>query len=306
MPAGDAHVAGVRSSWEGGTSVVKNRMRPGRVLTLGGGALLALALTGCSQSTMEQWSRWGMPVAASEQAPWMGNLWNGAWIASMVIGAFVWGLMFWAAIRYRRRDDSQVPKQTRYNLPLELLYTLVPFLIIGVLFFFTVQSQDHLLAKINDRPVHTINVIGQKWSWSFNYMEQQNPAVNTVVHDRGTVERLPDLYLPVNEPVRFNLQSADVIHSFWVPEFYFKQDVIPGHPNSFDVTPNRTGTFLGKCAELCGTYHSAMLFNVHVVTVAEYNAHLKDLAAQGQTGELKAPAWPNTVPSAPADEEHQR
>lgn len=306
MPARGDHVFGEHPSWEGGTSVVKNRIRAGRVLTLGGGALVALALAGCSQDTMAQWGRWGMPVAASEQAPWIGNLWSGAWIASMVIGVFVWGLMLWVSVRYRRKRDNEVPRQTRYNLPMEILYTMVPFLIIGVLFFFTVQSQDNVLAKVNDRPVHTVNVIGQKWSWSFNYMEQQNPAVNAVVYDTGTVERLPDLYLPVNEPVRFNLASADVIHSFWVPEFYFKLDVIPGHPNSFDVTPSRTGEFLGKCAELCGTYHSAMLFKVHVVSVEEYNAHLKELAAKGQTGELKPPAWVNTVPSAPANEEHER
>ena len=148
-------------------------------------------------------------------------------------------------------------------------------------------------------------MLGQKWSWTFNYMEDQNPAVGAVVHEGGTIEKIPDLYLPVNESVRFNLTSADVIHSFWVPEFYFKLDVIPGHPNSFDVTPNRTGTFLAKCAELCGTYHSAMLFNVHVVSVDEYNAYLKGLLAKGQTGELKAPVWVNTVPSAPA-EEHER
>ncbi len=298
-------MAGVLLAWEGGTSVVKNRTPLKRGLLLGGAGLGALALAGCTQGTIDQWGRWGMPVAASEQAPWIGNLWNGAWIASMVIGVFVWGLMFWVMFRYRRKKGDPVPRQSRYNLPLEILYTLVPFLIIGVLFFFTVQSQDNVLAKENERPVHTIEVIGQKWSWSFNYMEQQNPAVNQVVHDRGTVERIPDLYLPVNEPVRFNLTSVDVIHSFWVPEFYFKLDVIPGHPNSFDVTPNRTGTFLGKCAELCGTYHSAMLFNVHVVSVAEYNAHLKELAAKGQTGELKPPAWVNTVPSAPANEEHE-
>ena len=223
----------------------------------------------------------------------------------MVIGVIVWALIGWAVFRYRRRSDDEVPRQIKYNLPMEIMYTLVPFLIIGVLFFFTVQSQDNVLAKENERPVHTIEVIGQKWSWSFNYMEQQNPAVNQVVHDRGTVERIPDLYLPVNEPVRFNLTSVDVIHSFWVPEFYFKLDVIPGHPNSFDVTPNRTGTFLGKCAELCGTYHSAMLFNVHVVSVEEYNAHLKELAAKGQTGALKGPAWPSTVPVAPTDKEHE-
>ena len=273
---------------------------------MSGAVMAALALSGCSQDTMAQWSRWGMPVSASEQAPWTGNLWNGAWIASMVIGVFVWGLIIWVMFRYRRRSNTEVPRQTRYNLPMEILYNPVPFLIIGVLFFYTVQAQDKLLAKAPNDAVHTINVLGQKWSWTFNYMEDKNPAVGAIVHEGGTIEQIPDLYLPVNQPVRFNLASADVIHSFWIPEFYFKLDVIPGHPNSFDVTPNRTGTFLAKCAELCGTYHSVMLFNVHVVSVDEYNAHLKGLAAKGQTGELKGPEWANTVPSPPADEEHER
>ena len=170
---------------------------------------------------------------------------------------------------------------------------------------YTVKAQDAMIDQ-SAEPEVVIDVVGQKWSWTFNYMEEGNPDVGTNAFEVGTIEKVPDLYLPVNKRVRFNLDSADVIHSFWIPEFYFKQDVIPGHPNSFDVTPNRTGVFLAKCAELCGTYHSAMLFNVHVVTVEEYNAHLKDLAAKGQTGELKPPAWVNTVPSAPADEEHQR
>lgn len=235
-----------------------------------------------------------MPEAITDRAPLVGNLWNGAWIASMVIGAFVWGLIGWVLIRYRKTKTNSTPRQTRYNLPLELLYTLVPFLIIGVLFFFTMQSQNGLGQKVTDRPVHTVNVVGQKWSWTFNYMEESNPAVGTVVHDLGTIERFPDLYLPVGKPVRFNLDSADVIHSFWIPQFYFKLDVFPGHRNSFDVTPTKEGTFVGRCAELCGTYHAAMLFNVHVVTEAQFNAHLAELKAKGQVGERKTPDFPVT------------
>ena len=203
----------------------------------------------------------------------------------------------------RKKDETGLPPQLRYNVPIELIYTVVPIFMVGVLFYFTVIAQDGVTRK-EHAPHHTVNVIGQKWSWTFNYMEEGNPDVGTNAFEVGTIEKVPDLYLPVNKRVRFNLDSADVIHSFWIPEFYFKQDVIPGHPNSFDVTPNRTGVFLAKCAELCGTYHSAMLFNVHVVSVDEYNAYLKGLAAKGQTGEIKAPAWPNAVPSAPADEEH--
>jgi cytochrome c oxidase subunit 2 len=150
--------------------------------------------------------------------------------------------------------------------------------------------------------VTSVNVVGQKWSWTFNYMEAANPAVGAVVHNIGTIDKIPDLYLPVNKPVRFNLASADVIHSFWVPAFYYKLDVIPGRQNSFDVTPDRLGTYSGKCAELCGTYHAAMLFTVHVVTEEEYTAYLNDLKAKGQLGEVKAPAYPNVVPTVPAVE----
>ena len=87
-----------------------------------------------------------------------------------------------------------------------------------------------------------------------------------------------------------------MIHSFWVPDFYFKLDVIPGHPNSFDVTPTKQGEFLGKCAELCGTYHAQMVFNVKVLPEAEYNAVIKELVASGQTGDLVAPSFPTTGP----------
>ena len=280
------------------------QLRSKKLLGAASAALLTLALSGCSSETLAQWGRFGLPEAATDRAPFIGNLWVGAWIASLVVGVFVWGLIFWVMLRYRRKHPDQAPRQTRYNLPLELLYTLVPFLIIGVLFFFTVHAQNNVLAKTPE-PQHTVNVIGQKWSWTFNYMEADNPAVGAVVHEAGTVDRIPDLYLPVNETVRFNLVSADVIHSFWIPAFYFKLDVIPGHPNSFDVTPDKLGTYSGKCAELCGTYHAAMLFTVHVVTVEEYEAYLGRLKAAGQTGEIKAPEYPNTVPSVPAKEEQK-
>ena len=244
-------------------------------------------------------------MAATAEAPNVGNLWLGAWIASFVIGGLVWGLIGWAVIRYRRKDgDVPAPRQTTYHLPLELLYTLVPFLIIGVLFFYTVKAQDAMIEQ-TEEPEVTINVIGQKWSWTFNYMEADNPAIGTDAHTVGTVEALPDLYLPVNKTVRFNLESADVIHSFWVPSFYFKRDVIPGHPNSFDVTPNRIGTYDGKCAELCGEKHAAMLFKLHIVSEEVYAEKVKEIAANGGEGELElAEAMQAVLPTA-APEEHK-
>lgn len=235
----------------------------------------------------------------------MGNLWLGAWIASFAVGGLVWGLIIWAIIRYRRREgDAPAPRQTTYHLPLELLYTLVPFLIVGVLFFYTVKAQDTMIDQETEPDV-VINVIGQKWSWTFNYMEEDNPAIGTNAHEIGTLERIPDLYLPVDKRVRFNLQSADVIHSFWVPSFYFKLDVIPGHNNSFDATPNKLGTYDGKCAELCGEFHALMLFKVHVVSEDEYNAKVLELAENGNAGERKLEAAKQAVLQTAAPEEQK-
>ncbi len=265
----------------------------------------SFAISGCSAETAAQASRFGLPEAATDRAPFIGDLWIYSWWAALVVGVFVWGLIFWVMFRYRKKRADEIPAQKKYNLPLELLYTLVPFLIIAVLFFYTVNAQNGVLAKaepVNGR-LHTINVVAQKWSWTFNYMEQDDPQIGTVVHKVGTIDKIPDLYLPVNQPVRFNLTSADVVHSFWVPSFYFKLDVIPGHPNSFDVTPNKIGTYSGKCAELCGTYHAAMLFTVHVVSDADYYAYLETLKASGNVGEITPPEFPNTVPSVPAREE---
>ena len=145
------------------------------------------------------------------------------------------------------------------------MYTILPFLIIGVLFMYTVRAQDAVMDH-SGKPDHVIKALGQKWSWTFDYYEADNPAVGAIIHNSGTVEDYPDLYLPVNQKILFQIESTDVIHSFWIPEFYFKMDAIPGRTNTFEVTPTKLGTYLGKCAELCGSYHSAMLFNVHVVT----------------------------------------
>jgi cytochrome c oxidase subunit 2 len=172
-----------------------------------------------------------------------------------------------------------------------------------VLFYFTVIAQNKVLAK-SPEPDVTIQVVGQKWSWTFNYRSADNPAVGEDVWNAGTIDDTPDLYLPVGKNVHFDLHSPDVIHSFWIPAFYQKLDVVPGRDNSFQVTPTKEGVFAGKCAELCGTYHSAMLFNVHVVSEDEYNAYLKSLADRGQTGELLGPVGAEA--HGPANEEGSR
>ncbi|HET6752915.1 MAG TPA: cytochrome c oxidase subunit II [Jiangellaceae bacterium] len=239
-----------------------------------------LGLSGCAAELVDQWGRGGLPEPATEQTPLVGNLWIGTWVAALAVGVLVWGLILWSAFVYRRRDVS-LPPQTRYNLPIEFLYTIAPFTIIAALFFFTVQNQDELL-EVSEDPDVTIGVVGQQWAWTFNYLDDD-------VYDTGTTTDPTTLYLPVNQTVRFELESPDVIHSFWVPSFYMKMDVIPGKTNTFQATPNREGRFAGKCAELCGVYHSRMLFNVEIVSQNEYEEHLDTLRDLGQTGEVDAP-----------------
>ncbi|HYI59592.1 MAG TPA: cytochrome c oxidase subunit II [Microlunatus sp.] len=280
-----------------------HRRRLKRPAAAAAGVLGMVFMASCSiQDTTNQVQRLGLPAPASNNADSIGNLWLGTWIAAGAVGILVWGLIGFAVLRYRRRKNL-LPRQNRYNLPMEIMYTIVPFVIIGVLFYFTVVAQNKVLATSPDPDVK-ITVVGQKWSWSFNYKSADDPAVGEDVYNVGTIDDTPDLYLPVGKNVQFDLRSPDVIHSFWIPAFYQKLDVVPGRDNFFQVTPTKEGVFAGKCAELCGTYHSAMLFNVHVVSEAEYTEYLKSLVEKGQIGEVRGPAENNAPP--PAAEGEQR
>jgi cytochrome c oxidase subunit II len=271
-------------------STEPGRPRPSLVRRLGVvAAVLALfALAGCSSETAGELRRLGLPEPATDEGPTIYNLWIGTWIAAGVIGIGVWAAIGWAALRYKTKHNA-MPKQNRYNLPMEVLYTIAPFIVIGVLFYYTILAQNRVTENDGAGDV-TVNVVAQKWSWSFNYRSADNPEVGTDVYEVGTINKTPTLVLPVDQSVRFVLTSHDVIHSFWVPSFYRKLDVIPGKDNTMVMTPTEEGTYRGKCTELCGTYHSAMLFNVRVVSEEEYTAYLKTLVARGQVGEIRGAA----------------
>jgi cytochrome c oxidase subunit 2 len=248
--------------------------------------LASLALTGCAGRVEDGL----LPRAATEGAERVTSLWVGSWIAALFVGALVWGLIIWCVVAYRRRrdDDGSLPVQLRYNVPLEILYTVVPVFMIAVLFYYT-QRDETALLDTSKEPDVVVNVVGKQWSWDFNYVNEQTFEAGThaqLTGKPGVEESLPTLYLPVNQRTEFVLTSRDVIHSFWIPAFLQKLDMIPGKVNKFQVTPTQTGEFQGKCAELCGAYHSQMLFNVKVVEPAEYDAHIAQLKAKGNTGQL--------------------
>ena len=252
--------------------------RKAAVLALG--SVSALLLAGCSQSTVDDWKRVGFPAPSTTDGPRILSLWTGSWIAAMAVAVLVWGLIVWSIIVYRRRShDEGAPDQVRYNLPMEIMYTVVPLIMIGGMFYFTARDQT-VLTKVEQNPDVTVDVVGFRWSWTFNYVDQNTYDVG-IPGGAG-----PTLYLPVDQTVTFNLTSPDVIHSFWVPTFLRKLDVVPGRTNQLTVTPNKEGTFLGKCAELCGVDHSRMLFTVKVVSQEEFDAHMQELRDKGQFGQL--------------------
>ncbi len=259
----------------------RNWRRSATVIAVVAGA--ALLTTGC---TANEAFFFDLPEPATVEAPIIQNLWNGSWIAAWAVGAFTWALMIWAAFAYRRRRQDEVPNQTQYNLPIEVLYTVVPLIMILGLFWFTARDQTEILSMENDQS-QTVNVVGFRWSWAFNYLDEDVYDIGLPVGENTTNEP-PTLVLPVGEKVRFELTSPDVIHSFWVPNWLFKMDVIPGKTNAFEVTPDKLGTFPGRCAELCGTDHARMLFNVKVVDRSEFNQHVAALRAKGQTGFLES------------------
>ena len=240
-------------------------------------------VSGCSAQTQHEWKNLAMPDPMTEQGEHIFYLWRWAWVAALLTGAIVWGLIFWVAVRYRRKSDDEVPVQTRYNLPLEIFYTIAPIIMVIVFFYHTVNVQNLVLK--DDHPDHVIDVVGQQWSWTFNYTDEEAVSANNIYTSGAKDAEGPTLVLPVGETTRFNLYSPDVIHDFGVPGFLMKMDVVPGRVNHFEVTPTTVGDYRGKCYELCGAYHSRMLFNVKVVTPEEFDAYLKQQESAGYTSD---------------------
>jgi len=264
-----------------------------QITTITGLALAgALALTGCSPEVQKGW----LPTerGTTNHTDRIMDLWVNSWIAALVVGVITWGLMIWCMVAYRRRKGTVgFPRQNSFNLPLEVFYLTIPLFMVLVFFYFTDRDQHAIDNRAEPADV-VVDVRGKQWAWDFNY--KKGEVIREDVHEAGVQahltgeavdkEKLPTLYLPVNKSVDVELNARDVIHSFWVPAFLQKRDMIPGKTNYIRFTPTKEGTYDGKCAELCGEYHSEMLFRVKVVSDAEFQAHLEKLRQDGNTGLL--------------------
>src|SRR5690606_10128158 len=207
----------------------------GVALAVTGVALVTL-LSGCVRQVGEAYGGFGWPQGITDRAHQMYDLWVGATVTAIMVGLLVWGLIFWCVIRYRKRgDEDELPVQTRYNLPMEVLYTLTPFLVVAVLFYHTAVTQTDV-NKTSPDPDVVVEVVAFKWNWQFNYRDGVGEEAQTVASTTGSTTEVPVLVLPTGQSVRFELTSRDVIHSFWVPELLFKRDVFPGNVrNNFEV-----------------------------------------------------------------------
>ncbi|MFD6567771.1 cytochrome c oxidase subunit II [Micromonospora profundi] len=246
----------------------------GRLAGLGlGGVALLVLLTGCDVG--RTFGGFGWPQGGiTPESRRMYDLWIASCIAALAVGVFVWGLIFWCVVRYRKRGNA-LPVQTRYNLPMEFLYTIAPILIVSVLFYYTAIVQTDV-DKLSKNPDVTVEVVAFKWNWQFNYRDGQGPDARTTASTLGTSDVIPVLVLPTNRSIRFEETSRDVIHSFWVPELLFKRDVFPGNVrNVFEVSSlDAEGAYVGRCAELCGSYHAFMNFELRVVSPERYEQFL--------------------------------
>lgn len=302
-----------------------------KALVAGAFGLGGLTLSGCSVAppggTLGKFLRMGWPEGITPEAVAMGNFWSWVWVAAWIIGIIMWGLMLtaifaWSAKKAKKKGKDEFPNQLQYNVPLELVLTIIPIVIVMVLFFFTVQTQDKVTA-LDKNPEVSVDVTGYQWNWKFGYAQvsaglapdgkdyvgvdaerqdlaeqsKVDPGGKNPIHGRsksdisylnfnrietvGTTEEVPVLVVPSRTPIQFNLASADVSHSFWIPELLFKRDVY-AHPEanksqrSFQIEEIfEEGAFVGRCAEMCGTYHAMMNFELRVVPREAFADYLK-------------------------------
>ena len=236
---------------------------------------LAFVLGGCQLPTF------GAFRGATKQGQTEFTLWSQMVILGLIVAIIVWLLIFWAIVRYRRRDDH-IPRQFHENIPIEVIYTVIPLVLVGVVFYGTVIAENKIDA-VATKPTEIVNVTGFRWGWRFSYEDSTGASQHVLVETASepkllalpaTSTEYPQLVLPANSTVRIVLKSSDVIHGFYIPEFNFSRYAQPGVTNTFDFTTTTAGVFRGQCSQYCGLYHAEMLFSVRVESPTDFTQWL--------------------------------
>ena len=221
------------------------------------------------------------------------NLYDIVFYIAVAIFLLVEGLIVWTVFRYRRKStDTDLPPQTHGNNLIEVIWTVIPTAIVIFLFVMSWQS----LNTVEARAATAVNVraVAAQFQWSFDYLDEQGNTLFTQALPTGDTG---GMVIPVDEPVHVELRANDVIHAFYVPKFLFKRDVVQGKTNTFDFTVEEPGTYRGQCAELCGTFHGSMIFDVHAVPRAEYDTWVADQIAKANATPPPAPSGEATGPT---------
>ena len=215
----------------------------------------------------------GLDPPVTTQANETEWVWDIYLYLAIGVAAFVALLVLYVVIRFRRRDEDELPSQKQYNIPVELAYTIIPLVIIAALFTITVITVE-AIQEVDDDPDLVVEVIAAQWQWQFEYPDSGVTVI-------GAGEEFPELVLPASSTVLFELNSLDVIHSFWITAFRFKRDMIPGTLGRFSVDIEDVAGYYpnaGVCAEYCGLAHGKMRFAVRILEPAEFDAWIAEQA----------------------------
>ena len=196
-------------------------------------AAVALIASGCEAA-------FPLPAVTDEGLE-VRDLYNLVFAAAAVVFVLVQGLIIWSVIRYRRRPgDSTLPVQTHGNLILEIIWTVIPLIVVIALFFASARVLNIVDARQPEKVGVRIEVVGYQWQWKFAYPEEN-------IEFFGAATAYPEMVVPIDERIEITLVAQDVNHGFYIPQFLFQRDMVPGKTNYFEFTPNKLGTFTGQC-----------------------------------------------------------
>jgi cytochrome c oxidase subunit 2 len=215
------------------------------------------------------------PDPAGDQGATVKELYDVFFYVAAVVFAVVAGLIGWSIVRFRGKPgDPAEPPQTRHNLALEITWFAIPTVIVVVLFVLSAGALQDVNEEHPD-PVVTVRVDAFQWGWRFVY-EGEAVAIE------GLPQQPAEIVLPVDQPLRFDLRSRDVVHSFYVPRFLVKRDTIPGEENRIDYVIRDEGTYDGACAEFCGVLHERMLFTIEAVPLEDFEEWLSEQRTENE------------------------
>lgn len=217
----------------------------------------------------------GSPHGITRGSGIVNSLWHVTYYIGTPLAAIVVGLIVWCLVRYRRRPGvERRPAQFQYHIPIEVAYTVIPLVLVAVVFGF-VYGGENKITTLNRAPALKVTAEGFQWGFRFTYPNgHQEVGTYQSVSSINDETHLPTLYMPADETVQIKLVSDDVDHGFYIPAFLYQRDMIPGVNNVIDLNVTRTGRFLGECNQLCGTYHAFMRFAVDVMPPSAFNAWL--------------------------------